>query len=33
MGTTVIKLRIYPGVVLNMEEMMPASPCEGKFAR
>ncbi len=32
-GTTGLKPRVYPGVVLKVEEMMPASPCEGKFAK
>ena len=32
-GTTGIKARIYPGVTLKVEEMMPGSPCEGKFAK
>ena len=32
-GTTGIKARIYPGVALKVEEMMPGSPCEGKFAK
>ena len=32
-GTTGRKVRVYPGVVLKVEEMMPASPCEGKFAK
>jgi hypothetical protein len=32
-GTTGLKARVYPGVVLKVEEMMPASPCEGKFAK
>jgi hypothetical protein len=32
-GTTGIKARVYPGVVLKVEEMMPGSPCEGKFAK
>lgn len=30
-GTTGIKARVYPGVVLKVEEMMPGSPCVGKF--
>ena len=25
--------RVYPGVILKVEEMMPASTCEGKFAK
>jgi hypothetical protein len=32
-GTTGIKARVYPGVVLKVEEMMPGSPSEGKFAK
>jgi hypothetical protein len=32
-GTTGIKARIYPGVVLKVETLMPGSPCEGKFAK
>jgi len=32
-GTTGLKVRVYPGVVLKVEEMMPASPSEGKFAK
>jgi hypothetical protein len=32
-GTTGLKARIYPGVVLKVETMMPGSPCEGKFAK
>ena len=32
-GVTGIKARVYPGVVLKVEEMMPGSPCEGKFAK
>ncbi|MFN4872371.1 MAG: DUF6288 domain-containing protein, partial [Akkermansiaceae bacterium] len=32
-GTTGIKARVYPGVILKVEEMMPGSPCEGKFAK
>ncbi len=32
-GTTGLKPRIYPGVVLKVEEMMPGSPAEGKFAK
>jgi hypothetical protein len=32
-GTTGLKPRIYPGVVLKVEEMMPGSPSEGKFAK
>ena len=32
-GTTGLKVRVYPGVVLKVEEMMPGSPCEGKFAK
>ena len=32
-GTTGIKARVYPGVVIKVEEMMPSSPCEGKFAK
>ena len=32
-GTTGLKARIYPGVVLKVEEMAPGSPSEGKFAK
>ena len=32
-GTTGIKPRVYPGVVLKVESMMPGSPSEGKFAK
>ena len=32
-GTTGLKVRVYPGVVLKVEEMMPGSPSEGKFAK
>ncbi len=32
-GTTGLKARVYPGVALKVEEMMPSSPCEGKFAK
>jgi len=32
-GTTGLKPRIYPGVVLRVEEMAPGSPSEGKFAK
>jgi hypothetical protein len=32
-GTTGLKARVYPGVVLKVEDMMPSSPCEGKFAK
>jgi len=32
-GTTGLKARIYPGVVLKVESMMPGSPSEGKFAK
>ena len=32
-GTTGLKPRVYPGVVLKVEEMMPGSPAEGKFAK
>jgi Family of unknown function (DUF6288) len=32
-GTTGLKPRVYPGVVLKVEEMMPGSPSEGKFAK
>ena len=32
-GTTGIKARVYPGVILKVEEMMPGSPCEGKFTK
>ncbi len=32
-GTTGIKARIYPGVMLKVEEMVPGSPSEGKFAK
>ncbi len=32
-GTTGIKARVYPGVLLKVETMMPGSPCEGKFAK
>jgi hypothetical protein len=32
-GTSGIKARVYPGVVLKVEEMMPGSSCEGKFAK
>ena len=32
-GTTGIKARVYPGVVLKVEGMMPGSPCGGKFAK
>jgi hypothetical protein len=32
-GTTGLKPRIYPGVVLKVEAMMPGSPSEGKFAK
>ncbi len=32
-GTTGLKPRIYPGVVLKVEEMAPGSPSEGKFAK
>ena len=32
-GTTGLKARVYPGVVLKVVEMMPGSPCEGKFAK
>ena len=32
-GTTGIMARVYPGVILKVEEMTPASTCEGKFAK
>ncbi len=32
-GTTGLKPRIYPGVVLTVEEMVPGSPAEGKFTK
>lgn len=32
-GTTGLKPRIYPGVVLKVEKMMPGSPADGKFAK
>lgn len=32
-GTTGLKPRIYPGVVLTVEEMVPGSPSEGKFIK
>ena len=32
-GTTGIKARVYPSVILKVEDMMPGSPCEGKFAK
>jgi hypothetical protein len=32
-GTTGLKARVYPGVVLKVEEMAPGSPSEGKFAK
>jgi len=32
-GTTGLKPRVYPGVVLKVETMMPGSPSEGKFAK
>jgi hypothetical protein len=32
-GVTGLKARIYPGVVLKVEEMAPGSPSEGKFAK
>ena len=32
-GTTGLKPRIYPGVVLKVEEMAPGSPSAGKFAK
>jgi hypothetical protein len=32
-GTTGLKPRIYPGVILMVEEMAPGSPSEGKFAK
>jgi len=32
-GTTGLKARIYPGVVLKVEEMAPGSPAEGKFTK
>ena len=32
-GTTGLKARVYPGVVLKVVEMMPGSPCDGKFAK
>ena len=32
-GTTGLKPRIYPGVVLKVEEMAPGSPSEGKFTK
>jgi hypothetical protein len=32
-GTTGLKARVYPGVVIKVEEMMPGSPCVGKFAK
>ena len=32
-GTTGLKPRIYPGVVLKPEEMVPASPSAGKLAK
>ncbi len=32
-GTTGLKARVYPGVVLKVEEMVPASPSAGKFAK
>ena len=32
-GTTGLKARVYPGVVLKVEAMMPGSPSEGKFAK
>ena len=32
-GTTGLKPRVYPGVVLKVESMMPGSPSEGKFAK
>jgi hypothetical protein len=32
-GTTGLKLRVHPGVILKVEAMMPGSPSEGKFAK
>ena len=32
-GTTGLKPRIYPGVILTVEEMAPGSPSEGKFVK
>ena len=32
-GTTGLKARLYPGVILKVEEMAPGSPSEGKFAK
>ncbi|MFM7181778.1 MAG: DUF6288 domain-containing protein [Verrucomicrobiales bacterium] len=32
-GTTGLKPRIYPGVVLTVEEMVPGSPADGKFTK
>ncbi len=32
-GVTGLKLRIYPGVVLKVEETVPGSPADGKFAK
>ncbi len=32
-GTTGLKIRVHPGVILKVETMMPSSPSEGKFAK
>jgi hypothetical protein len=32
-GATGLKAKVYPGVVLKVETMMPGSPSEGKFAK
>ncbi len=32
-GTTGLKPRVYPGVILKVEEMAPGSPSEGKFSK
>jgi hypothetical protein len=32
-GTTGLKPRVYPGVILKVEEMAPGSPSEGKFTK
>jgi len=32
-GTTGLKPRVYPGVILQVEEMEPGSPSEGKFTK
>ena len=32
-GTTGLKARVYPGVVLKVQAIMPGSPSEGKFTK